>query len=65
MKQTNETRSLCDSLTRQLIPTQWRKYKYSPHFTAAQWISDFSQRIQQLNSINLNDLEHQGTSSIL
>ena len=60
MKQTNETRDLCDSLTKQLIPKQWRKYKFSPHFTAAQWIGDFCARIEQLNSINLNDMEHQG-----
>ena len=58
-KQTNETRSLCDSLTKQLIPSQWRKYKYSPHFTAAQWINDFCARIQQLNTINVGDMEHQ------
>jgi dynein heavy chain 1 len=28
MKQTNETRALCDSLTKQLIPAAWQKYKY-------------------------------------
>ena len=59
MKQTNDTRELCDSLTRQLIPLKWRKYKFSPHFTAAQWIADFSLRIQQLNTMKLNDMEHQ------
>merc|ERR1719378_1109823 len=59
MKQTNETRDLCDSLTKQLIPKQWRKYKFSPHFTAAQWVGDFCARIEQLNNINVNDMEHQ------
>jgi len=59
MKQTNQTRALCDDLTKQLIPKAWQKYKYSPHFSVTQWIIDFSNRINQLASIQPNDMEHQ------
>ena len=33
MKQTNETRALCDSLIKQLIPAGWKKYKFRNWFT--------------------------------
>ena len=59
MKQTNETRALCDALTKQQIPPGWQKYKYSPHFSVTQWVMDFASRIQQLADIEPNDMEHQ------
>lgn len=58
-KQTNESRRLCDVLSKQLVPTTWKRYKVSPHFSVTQWIVDFAARVRQLAGINANDMEHQ------
>ena len=45
-------------MTKQLIPDEWKKYKFSPHFTVTQWIVDFVARIEQLSHIDPSALDH-------
>lgn len=57
-KQTNESRKLCDELTKQQVPKTWAQYKFSPHFSVTQWILDFASRVSQLSRIKAGDMEH-------
>ena len=72
-KQTNESRKLCDELTKQQVPKTWAQYKFrynifkillfnpvlfSPHFSVTQWILEFASRVSQLSRIKAGDMEH-------
>lgn len=50
-KQTNYHRSLLDQLNKGLLPTQWNKYKVPAGWSVIQWVTDFSQRIEQLDEV--------------
>jgi len=51
VKQTNNSRSLITSLTKGMIPIEWKKYPV-PHYVSINvWIIDFGLRLQQLQEI--------------
>jgi len=50
-KQTNYHRSLLAQLNKGLLPQQWNKYKVPSGWTVIQWVTDFSQRIEQLDKV--------------
>ncbi|EGG11538.1 uncharacterized protein MELLADRAFT_46877 [Melampsora larici-populina 98AG31] len=57
VKQTNHLRTLIQELTTGSIPSHWKKYKVNPSMSLSQWISNFSNRIQQLTRLaTSNDL---------
>ncbi|KAH9824443.1 dynein heavy chain and region D6 of dynein motor-domain-containing protein [Melampsora americana] len=57
VKQTNHLRTLIQELTTGSIPSHWKKYKVNPSMSLSQWISNFSNRIQQLTRlVTSNDL---------
>lgn len=51
-KQTNHHRSMLSELVRGIIPAGWRKYTVPVGCTVIQWITDFSNRVQQLQSVS-------------
>jgi len=50
-KPTNHHRSMMADLVKGIIPVSWRLYSVPDGLTVIQWITDFSMRIQQLQSI--------------
>jgi dynein heavy chain 1 len=50
-KQTNYHRSLLAELNKGMLPSQWNKYKVPSGWTVIQWVTDFSQRIEQLDKV--------------
>lgn len=51
-KQTNHHRSMLSELVRGIIPAGWRRYTVPVGCTVIQWITDFSNRIQQLQKVS-------------
>ncbi|XP_050421392.1 dynein heavy chain, cytoplasmic isoform X3 [Adelges cooleyi] len=51
-KQTNYHRSLLSDLVKGKLPTGWRRYTVPNGCTVIQWISDFSQRVKQLQQVS-------------
>ncbi|XP_077971534.1 cytoplasmic dynein 1 heavy chain 1-like isoform X1 [Styela clava] len=51
-KQTNYHRTLIAQLTKGILPESWNKYKIPAGWTVMQWITDFSERIQQLQRVS-------------
>jgi len=51
LKQTNYTRSLIGSLTKGILPKEWKAYPIPASISTNVWIMDLSQRIRQLQSI--------------
>lgn len=51
-KQTNHHRTMLSELVRGIIPGGWRKYTVPAGCTVIQWITDFSNRIQQLRKVS-------------
>lgn len=51
-KQTNHHRSMLSELVRGIIPKGWRRYTVPVGCTVIQWITDFSNRIQQLQKVS-------------
>lgn len=52
-KQTNHHRSMLSELVRGIIPAGWRRcYTVPAGCTVIQWITDFSQRVQQLQRVS-------------
>lgn len=51
-KQTNHHRSMLSELVRGIIPAGWRKYTVPAGCTVIQWITDFSNRIKQLQKVS-------------
>lgn len=63
-KQTNYHREITEFLAKGMIPSHWHKYKTPESFTVIQWITDFADRIKQMQTIsssstgNLKVLHH-------
>jgi len=51
-KQTNHHRSMLSELVRGIIPKGWKRYTVPAGCTVIQWITDFSNRVQQLQKVS-------------
>uniref|UniRef100_UPI00358E5199 cytoplasmic dynein 1 heavy chain 1-like n=1 Tax=Myxine glutinosa TaxID=7769 RepID=UPI00358E5199 len=51
-KQTNYLRTIIGELVRGIIPQSWQRYTVPAGMTVLQWVSDFSERVKQLQSIS-------------
>ncbi|XP_050702243.1 dynein heavy chain, cytoplasmic-like isoform X2 [Eriocheir sinensis] len=51
-KQTNYHRTMVSQLVKGIIPDQWQAYTVPRGATVIQWITDFSQRVKQLQEIS-------------
>nr|CAD7423028.1 unnamed protein product [Timema monikensis] len=52
-KQTNYHRNMLSELVKGILPASWRRYTVPRGCTVIQWITDFSQRIKQLQEVSL------------
>lgn len=51
-KQTNYHRAMLNDLVKGIIPSSWRRYTVPRGCTVIQWITDFSERIKQLQQVS-------------
>lgn len=51
-KQTNYHREIISNLAKGIIPNHWRKYTVPQGCTVIQWITDFTDRIKQLQKVS-------------
>lgn len=51
-KQTNHHRSMLSELVRGIIPKGWKRYTVPAGCTVIQWITDFSNRVKQLQKVS-------------
>ncbi|KAF5301350.1 hypothetical protein FQA39_LY10748 [Lamprigera yunnana] len=51
-KQTNYHRTMLSELVRGILPVNWRRYTVPRGCTVIQWITDFSQRVKQLQQVS-------------
>lgn len=51
-KQTNHHRVMISDLAKGVIPVHWKKYTVPQNATVIQWITDFSDRVKQLQKIS-------------
>lgn len=51
-KQTNYHRSMISDLAKGIVPASWRRYTVPDGVTVIQWITDFSDRISQLQGVS-------------
>ncbi|XP_066987022.1 dynein heavy chain, cytoplasmic isoform X2 [Macrobrachium rosenbergii] len=51
-KQTNYHRNMVSQLVKGIIPDQWKAYTVPRGATVIQWVTDFSQRVRQLQEIS-------------
>lgn len=51
-KQTNYHRTMLGELVRGIIPVNWHRYTVPKGCTVIQWITDFSQRVKQLQQVS-------------
>jgi dynein heavy chain 1, cytosolic len=51
-KQTNYHRTMLSELVRGIIPVTWRKYTVPAGCTVIQWVTDFSNRVKQLQKVS-------------
>ncbi|ERE73865.1 cytoplasmic dynein 1 heavy chain 1-like protein [Cricetulus griseus] len=51
-KQTNYLRTLINELVKGILPRSWSHYTVPAGMTVIQWVSDFSERVKQLQSIS-------------
>ncbi|XP_072172912.1 cytoplasmic dynein 1 heavy chain 1-like [Diadema setosum] len=51
-KQTNNDRALLSTLAKGMLPKRWNRYTVPAGLTVIQWVSDFSERINQLQKIS-------------
>lgn len=51
-KQTNYHREITEHLAKAMIPSHWKKYKIPDSCTVIQWITDFADRIKQMQTIS-------------
>ncbi|KAF4518251.1 hypothetical protein B566_EDAN010397 [Ephemera danica] len=51
-KQTNYHRSMLSELVRGILPPSWRRYTVPRGCTVIQWVTDFAQRIKQLQQVS-------------
>ncbi|XP_021916204.1 dynein heavy chain, cytoplasmic isoform X5 [Zootermopsis nevadensis] len=52
-KQTNYHRTMLNDLVKGILPPSWRRYTVPRGCTVIQWITDFSQRVKQLQEVSL------------
>lgn len=52
-KQTNYHRTMLSDLVKGILPPSWRRYTVPRGCTVIQWITDFSQRVKQLQEVSL------------
>ncbi|XP_069694728.1 dynein heavy chain, cytoplasmic isoform X3 [Periplaneta americana] len=52
-KQTNYHRAMLSDLVKGILPPSWRRYTVPRGCTVIQWITDFSQRVKQLQEVSL------------
>lgn len=62
-KQTNHERSLLSDLAKGILPSSWNQYTVPRGLTVIQWVSDFSERIKQLQKISAN-VGQEGTKEL-
>ncbi|KAK7789348.1 hypothetical protein R5R35_002380 [Gryllus longicercus] len=51
-KQTNYHRTMLSDLVKGILPANWRRYTVPRGCTVIQWITDFSQRVRQLQEVS-------------
>lgn len=51
-KQTNHHRTMLSELVKGIIPSGWRKYTVPTGCTVIQWVTDFSNRVRQLQKVS-------------
>lgn len=51
-KQTNYHRTMLSELVRGILPPNWCRYTVPRGCTVIQWITDFSQRVKQLQQVS-------------
>lgn len=51
-KQTNYHRTLVSQLVKGMIPDAWKAYTVPRGATVIQWVTDFAQRVKQLQDIS-------------
>ncbi|KAK6637160.1 Dynein heavy chain, cytoplasmic [Polyplax serrata] len=51
-KQTNYHRTMLSDLVKGILPSHWRRYTVPRGCTVIQWITDFSQRVKQLQEVS-------------
>lgn len=51
-RQTNYHRTMIADLAKGMLPSHWKKYTVSPGCTVIQWVTDFSDRIKQLQRVS-------------
>ncbi|KAH6926569.1 hypothetical protein HPB50_019808 [Hyalomma asiaticum] len=51
-RQTNYHRTMIADLAKGMLPAHWKKYTVSPGCTVIQWVTDFSDRIKQLQRVS-------------
>jgi len=51
-KQTNYHRTMLSELVRGILPPSWRRYTVPRGCTVIQWVTDFAQRVQQLQQVS-------------
>jgi len=51
-KQTNYHRAMLSDLVKGILPASWRRYTVPRGCTVIQWITDFSQRVKQLQKVS-------------
>ena len=51
-KQTNHHRFMLSELVKGIIPKGWKRYTVPAGCTVIQWITDFSNRVQQLQKVS-------------
>jgi dynein heavy chain 1 len=56
VKSTNDLRVLMQNITTDTVPQAWRKYVIPAAMTVTEWLSDFSNRIKQLEHLHKSDL---------
>ncbi|XP_074643936.1 cytoplasmic dynein 1 heavy chain 1-like isoform X2 [Tubulanus polymorphus] len=61
-KPTNHHRSMMADLAKGIIPQSWRSYEVPSGLTVIQWITDFSERIKQLQ--NVSQASQSGTQAL-
>lgn len=57
-KQTNHIRALIDSITKGAIPAPWHRYKFEKGISLMQWMTEFGQRLKQLERIAKGEMEN-------
>ncbi|XP_027203133.2 dynein heavy chain, cytoplasmic isoform X1 [Dermatophagoides pteronyssinus] len=57
-KQTNYHREITEYLAKGMIPNHWKRYRTPESFTIIQWITDFADRIKQMQQIQSSSISN-------